>query len=441
MRAIAILCAALAAVGGSGGLEAKSSRQRKEGGHDRYCPLDLTVVGNVRLADGIGKQSVDLIEILQDSCTISFLATDPVPPSEQKACPPAVQRVVNRSGAKYPGKVLIFEDMLTPRPSNILPKGKFWKRFNLPEKTGRQIRIAYTMFESSRAPQSWVFILNKYFDAAVVPDEFLVRVFQESGVTIPLFVIPLGRDLHEFLQSPLKSARQPTFVFANYGTCFPRKNLLTLVKAFGEVFGNAPDVELHLCWRQFDPATREAIIDEIASRKLKNVVLKEQGVDGGAYVQRFRQADCYVNIALGEGFSIPPREAMALGIPVIVSNNTGQKIICSSGLVRAVPSAIEVPALYTFPGDFGVQYQCSVRDVAAALRDVYDHYAAYLQRAPQAREWARQYHYTQMTSLYKSLIKPKQVVLGAENRIKDGGIVTTSPKLVKKYSKVFRRSN
>ena len=429
-------CCAPAALSGISG-EKRDHRGAHEKSSKSYRP-DLTVTGDVLLADGLGKQSIDLIETLRDSLTISFLPTRPVSVEDLNSCSPALRQILETSGVKFPGRVLIYESMLSWMPSNEIPRDKFWTRFNVPEKSKHQIRIAYTMFESSRAPKAWVYILNHSFDAVVVPDDFLVKVYKDSGLVIPIFVIPLGRDLRRFLEAPLKAARGSPMVFANYSTCFPRKNLLTLVRAFGDAFGNSSDVQLQLCWRGYDHLAREAILAEIASRGLTNVVIEQQGVDVRTYLERFRRADCYVNIATGEGFSIQPREAMALGIPTIVSNNTGQKTICSSGLVRAVPSNIEIPAMYTFPGDFGVQYQCAVQDVAAALRDVYASYDSYLRKGGVAREWARRYHYTQMAPLYMSLIKPKRVVLGDKDAILEDGIMTKSKKLVRKYKKVMK---
>ena len=296
------------------------------------------------------------------------------------------------------------------------------------------------MFESTRIPKEWVHILNTSFDGAIVPDEFLVKVYQESGVKIPVFVIPLGRDFSRYLNAPLKETRGRPFVFANFSACNARKNQLKLVRAFGDVFGNSPEVELRMGWRWADGEVPRGILAELAARGLTNVTIDQQAFDADAYFERFQEVDCYVNIATGEGFSIQPREAMALGIPVIVTDNTGQKTICDSGLVRVVPSPYEIRALYPFPGDFGVQYQCRTEDVEEALRDVYTNYEAYLQRGAEARAWASGYHFTNMTPLYRSLVKPVRVVLGARDEIRaDGTVVTASKALFRKYRSAFER--
>ena len=405
---------------------------------DKRRQVDLTVVGNVRIADGIGKQAIDLIEILRDLTNISFIHTSSIQKAEIKSLSKPLQKILCRSGAAHPGRILIYEDLLSYPPKDTPSDRAFWRRFKTDERTKKQIRFAYTMFESSAAPKGWVSIINRSFDAVIVPDEFLVQVYRDSGVTKPIFVIPLGRDFSAFLEVPLKKGCGNPLVFANYSSCIPRKNLLTLVRAFGDAFGNSQEVRLHLCWRDHNPEYRGEIFKEIHERGLSNITIEESPVDSRTYLQRFLEADCYVNIATGEGFSIQPREAMALGIPVIVTDNTGQKTICSSGLVRVVPSKIEIPAMYTFPGDFGLQYQCTTEDVSIALRDVYERYDEYLQKGQKAREWAGQYQCQRMAPMYMSLIRPQKVILGNEDKILEDGIMTTSKKLVRKYKKIMK---
>lgn len=406
--------------------------------HQKNHKVDLTIVGFVWGVDGEGRQAIDLMKILQKTTSMSFLRIGRISDKDLGSVSSRVRKALLTSGVKYPGRVLIHEYMLTCPPRNEIPSGEFWSRFNIPQKTKHQVRYAYTMFESTQIPVDWVHILNTSFDGAIVPDEFLVQVYKDSGVKIPIFVIPLGRDFSRYLKAPLKETKGTPFVFANFSACNARKNLLKLVRAFGDAFGNAPDVHLRLGWRWVDGDLPRSIFEEIAARGLQNVTIDQEAFDANAYFDRFLKVDCYVNIATGEGFSIQPREAMALGIPVIVTNNLGQKTICDSGLVRAVPSTHAVPALYPFPGDFGFQYQCRTSDVVDALRDVYENYETYLQKSADARKWASQYQFTKMAPLYRALIKPTNVVLGKTNEIHaDGTVVTTSKRLIRAYQSAF----
>lgn len=424
--------------------ERKAVRHNKEQRQSRKSSsrlFDLTVVGSVWRADGLGKQAIDLIEILMPTTKISYLSPGRVDPSELASVSLAVRKVLQTSGKKNRGRVLIYEDILTPLPCNPMILKDYWKRYGLPKKTNRQLRFAYTMFESTRIPKEWSYILNKFFDAAIVPDPFLVKVYKDSGVNIPVFIIPLGRDFSKFLNAPLKKVRHYPFVFANFSTCLPRKNLSTLVRSFAETFENSPDVELRLCWRYGDEGSRKEVFSEIKSRSLTNVRVEERAVNDDVYAQRFQDVDCYVSPSTGEGFSIQPRESMALGIPVIVTDNTAQSTICRSGIVKAVPSTIRIPAL-TFPKQYGEQFQCQTKDLGGALQEMYERYDEYLAKSAQAREWARQYHYQNMASLYRGLIKPKKILLGLENKIlANGVVVTNSKKLVSKYKKIFKHAH
>ena len=405
---------------------------------------DLTVVGPTLLNDGIGKQAVDLVQTLSDSMYISFIPVgERLSKESLLTLPLSTQVALRRSGIKHKGRILVLESPLGCYTDNEKPPRKnFWLKYGLKEKDPTQIRIAYSMYESSLIPQGWVKILNHSFDAVAVPDPFLVDVYKNSGVLIPIFVVPLGRDLSPFLSLPLKTERHSKFIFANFSLCDRRKNTLKLVEAFAREFSNDPTVKLRLCWRTaLDKSYRTLILDTIQKKHLTNVIVEERSVDISEHIKRFLEIDCLVSASTGEGFSIIPREAMALGIPSIVTNNTAQTTICDSGLVRSVPANIPVPAMYPWKGNFGFQYDCTVDDLAAAMREVYENYNQYILKAPMCREWARSFDLSQLKSAYMNFLKPKKVVMGPTNAITSDGIMTTSPKLFKKFRSIFRKKN
>ena len=409
----------------------KTSRHQE---WNKEMPCDLTVIGPVIMADGIGRQSIDLIDSLQPFLRISFIPTIPLQECEVSPLRQEIQKVLYRSGVQHKGRVVIYEEPLLQPPLGRPWSGDFWSRFGLLQHDPEQIRIAYSMYESSRIPREWVDILNSSFDAVAVPDPFLLQVYQESGVEIPVFVVPLGRDLHDFLSAPLKTERHFPMVFANFGACAARKNSLRLVQGFGEAFGDSPAIMLKLYWRQkWGEQYKNAIVTEIALRGLHNVYIEEGPVAFPEYFRRYMGIDCLVNISTGEGFSNQPREAMALGIPVILTNNTGQKTLCETGLVCSVPSEIEIPSQYPYPGVFGVQYDCTVEDVARAFKEMYEHYGLYLQKAKEMRLFAQRYDLSAVAGGFLNLIKPKKIILGKKNKILKNGLMTTSKRLAKKY--------
>ncbi len=384
---------------------------------------DLTVIGYVNRADGLGRQSVELIDALKGDLSIEFIATKK---SRFADVPSDVIKIIEKSRGAF-GKVVLFEDLLWT------PCSEEYKALKGPKRSD-QIRIAYSMFESSLLPDKWVEILNEYFDAVAVPDPFLVDVYQHSGVALPIFVLPLGLDLNPFLKAPLKQTKKCPFVFGNLSTCIERKNHLTLVRAFALAFGDDPNYKLFINSRLHDSKAERALKQEILNLKLTNVLFSHLELPQDAYLKFFQSIDCYVSLSKGEGFSIQPREAMALGIPAIVTDNTGQHTLCQSGLVFGVPSVRESPAYYHWiQTPCGTHYNCDVQEAASALKEVAQHYDAYLEKNSAARAWSRQYSYDEIKPLYRTLVKPQQVILGPENRLSPTTLMTNSKALYEKY--------
>lgn len=384
----------------------------------------ITIMGPLKMADGIGRQTAELASIFVDDYKINIISklvdlTD---------IPNKIKPVINKHKSRL-GKVVIVEETLW------VPGVDISRLFNKTDDQD-QIRIAYTMLESTRIPQEWVFQINTYFDAIVVPDPFLVEAYKKSGVMVPIFAIPLGLDLQDFLSKPIKQKRNSPMVFANFSACLDRKNQLTLIRAFAKELGNNENAILRINCRNYEPKARDAIIKEIKNLNCNNIYFSELELNRDVYVKVFQTVDCYVSLSKAEGFSIQPREAMALGIPVIATDNTGQSTICSSNLVRRVKSEILEPAIYTqFKLPYGNRFNCTIDDAAEAIRDVYLNYDKYLEKKEEARDWARQYCYSneKIKNIYHTLVNPKKIILGATNKVEEGALYTDSPELYKKY--------
>jgi len=392
---------------------------------------DVTITGPIVMADGIGRQLVELALTLQDHFHVRLRPNH----VNKEDVPSSIFKLIDSKKNPAPlGKVIISEESLWSPGEKI---------YNPLKKVTQddQIRIAYSMLEFTRIPPEWALKLNLYYDMVVVPDPFLVEAYQKSGVRIPIFVLPLGLNLQGFLQQPLKTKRNPTMVFANLSSALDRKNQLTLIRAFAKVLGNAPDACLQINYRGGDSTTKKELLKEIEVQNCSNIYLTEFSLRGDAYAKLFQTIDCYVSLSKGEGFSIQPREAMALGIPVIATDNTGQTTVCQSGLVFAVESPLLEPAFYCkqrIPA--GHQFACTVEAAAEALLDVYTHYEEHLDKGAKAREWASSYDYTnpKLKALYKSMIKPSIICLGKENAIYEDRLITTSPELYEKYQRIMQ---
>lgn len=336
-------------------------------------------------------------------------------------------------------------------PENLSNKVIFLTalQYDFPVKEIRQssdsILCAQSMFEATAVPQEWVDKLNRYFDFLTVPDEFLVTAYKQSGVNIPIFMIPSGFFVETWLQlKPLRKSKLP-FVFVASGSLHqPRKNHDLLIEAFQKAFGDREDVQLKIQVRGHsnDPFQKKAneLIEKYSLNHSKNISFHYGTMDDQAYKELFLSCDCFVNISSGEGFSITPREALAIGIPTIVTDNTAQTTICKNGCVRAVPCKIIIDAFY--PNGFqsqyiGHQFNPTLEDLQESLLDVYNDYDHYLMLAKKAKPWLQQYTVKELLPKWRSFLYPEQILLGDRNEITNEYFMTDSEELFQKMTALF----
>lgn len=384
---------------------------------------DLTIVGPIKFADGLAGIATGAISCLEHSLNINTIPTS----LNFTDMPDDISKVISKPYGI--AKVVLFTDLLWTSLGNslhLIPKQSI-------------IKIAYSMLEANSIPPMWTYILNTQFDAVVVPDKFLVNIYLKCGVKIPIFVLPCCLHLEEFLNRPLKTKQNKEFNFGVSAGFGPDKNLELLLEAFAQEFGNTKDVKLNIHGRaKTDNLTLSNLISLIAKYNLNNVNINTTSMSRLDYINYMSNLDCYVLLSRGEGFSITSREALALGIPCILSNNTAHQTICNTGLVNAVKSNKLVLADYQVFGNFkGYKFDCSIADARLALRNVYENYDFYLQKGHEARQWVKQYLPLNLKNRYMNLIKPKQIVYGAINGIFKDYLMTNSPALYKKYRQML----
>ncbi len=390
----------------------------------------LTVIGNVKMSDGIGRQSVDLIHALHDDFDIGFF---PTRESDLTDVPDELIPIITKPNTHL-GKVVIYESSLPP------PTKKIFKRMNKFFKAAKckdQIRIAYSVNESSSLPHLYVEVFNEYFDAIAVPDEFLVEVYKNSGVRIPIFVLPLCLELGDYLKQPLKTAPHKPFCFINLSSMIGRKNHEGLIKAFHLAFGDDPDVQLLLNYRYSKGDALSTVTELLKVLNVKNIILSNNPLDHEDYLQFLLRGDVFITLSKGEGFSIQPREAMALGLPVILSENTAHHTIITTGLALPVSCPTRAPSFDAFKHCYcGYEWVPDTLEAAKRMRDIYENYSQYLITAADRRQWVSQYQISHQRPLYLNLVRPFRVILGDRNEVTAEHLMTTSAELVEKYRAV-----
>jgi hypothetical protein len=234
-------------------------------------------------------------------------------------------------------------------------------------------KIGFTMLETDGVPEEWVRQANR-MDEIWVPSQFNARSFRTSGVTRPLYVIPLGVDQNYFNPRIVGQGIPGVFTFLSIFEWGERKAPEVLLRAFNEEFRRDEGVILICKSLNTDPGVdvRGQIaglgLDPNGGRihfSLNQVVPRSQlGVV-------YRSADCFVLTTRGEGWGMPVLEAMACGLPVIATNWSGHCDFMNGE--NAYPLAVEglVPARAKCPYYAGFHWaEPSHRDLRRLMRHV-----------------------------------------------------------------------
>lgn len=178
-----------------------------------------------------------------------------------------------------------------------------------------QRRWLWSMLESVTASEQWVKNINTYYERLIVPAPDLIRLFSESGVTIPIHYIPLGVDTFPPCYEVRKASSPFTFLTYSYGDI--RKGADLAVMAFMSLYQGNSDYRLIIKAR-----------DNADVQWLQNIQNEQISVIGGAIPEQtlkalWLQCHAFIFPSRAEGFGLPPREAVLSGLPTVTTEWLG----------------------------------------------------------------------------------------------------------------------
>ena len=208
------------------------------------------------------------------------------------------------------------------------------------------VRIAHIAYDSDELPPEWVQILNDRFDLALFSSPYLEDVARNSGVRIPVSTLAIGIDLE-----PLIARRYlpPVRDFTRFGTIsafHDRKGLDVLVEAFLDRYADRSDVEL-VIHSNLAIGDTYARVEAMASKmRDARIVLSHGYLTESEKNDLMDSFDVYVSASSGEGYSIGPREALALGKPAVLSQIPAHEELDGLPGVFMVKGVGRIPARY-----------------------------------------------------------------------------------------------
>jgi len=242
---------------------------------------------------------------------------------------------------------------------------------------------------------------------------------EASGVTKPIRVIPHSLNISEYQTIPEGNQiqeLQSTFNFVFVGEFIERKNLQALLKAFHMEFELHEPVNLMIKTSGVSLDAAQGFCEHVKKGlKLRQAYKSEIVVcgklDNEDYLSVFNQCHSFVMPSRGEAFCIPALEAMAIGIPVIYTKNTGMDSFCfgdsvSSTSVPCFGAVQSLPNLDTARSDWA---EINIRELCATMRAVYSKWNSEeaQQESVAARKAAQGYDHKTVGQKIKELLRDR----------------------------------
>ncbi len=217
-----------------------------------------------------------------------------------------------------------FKDLITYDPASleIDESIDFCSVMNARRQHFARVTSTWFYHELNSIPKKVVEDINSN-DSIYVCSSFVADVFEDQGVTVPMSI--LGHGFDPKLYAPARRKHGNEFVFLCVAEHTPRKNLPMLIESFQKAFQGIRDVKLIL---------KLGLHGEGDIRRYitlpEQVVLHERRSLGEVSLARlYQRAHCFVLPTRAEGFGMPVLEAMATGLPVIVTRYSGHLDFCT----------------------------------------------------------------------------------------------------------------
>lgn len=186
-------------------------------------------------------------------------------------------------------------------------------------------------WEESAFPCSYVTSFNRKLDLITVVSSMVKKILRDNGVTTPIVVVGNGVD---HLVDVEPSTRMPLgkgFRFLHISSCFPRKGVDLLLKAWGQAFRKRDDVSLIIKTfpNPHNDIERQLAAYQSTDPDYPDVVLINEDLPDSAVAALYRNCHAFVAPSRAEGFGLPFAEAMLAGLPVIVTTYGGHTDFCT----------------------------------------------------------------------------------------------------------------
>lgn len=247
---------------------------------------------------------------------------------------------------------------------------RIWHQFALAEHVGRGRHIGFPIFELDTLTAEEKHQMNS-MDGIIVCSGWAKQVCINNGITVPVYVVPLGVDTTVF--KPMVN-ESPETIFFNCGKWEIRKGHDILIQAFKKAFGPADNVKMLMCcsnpfldvqarnhWEQMYRHPKIHIVPRLTSH--------------AEVAMMMGMADCGVFPARAEGWNLEALETLACGKQLIITDYSAHTEFCNDKNSMLIPITDLEPAVdnkWFFGQGNWANLSKSVDIIAAYMKDVHD---------------------------------------------------------------------
>lgn len=228
-------------------------------------------------------------------------------------------------GRKDPRFSVLAEHVQKPlsSPCDVHVRHQWPPNFQAP-KEGAWVMIQ--PWEFGGIPAQWVAVMRELVDELWVPTSWVRDCYIKSGVPADkVVVVPNGVDTARFTPEGERFAlrTKKRFKLLFLGGTIHRKGIDVLLAAYRKTFTSSDDVCLVIkgqAGMTYQGTELDAILSEWAKEPdAPEIEYRLEAFDEATLVSLYRACDAFVLPYRGEGFGLPIAEAMACGLPVIVT--------------------------------------------------------------------------------------------------------------------------
>ena len=252
--------------------------------------------------------------------------------------------------------------------------------------------IAHFLHEGTKIFPEWVQKMNT-IPKIFVPSQATKNLFKWNDVRSKIKVIPYGvKEMYK----PIEREPNKDFVFlsVNSWTGQPgdRKGTDILIKAFDEEFRNEDNVRLLLKISTFfqAPLPYYELIKQILGHENEKILINDKYLPEEELVEHYQKSDCFVSPTRGESFGLTIANAMATGLPTIVTKdiNSGHMDFC-----KDFSYWIEAPTVSQGDQRFYVEGNMladpDIKSLKEQMRYVFEHQEEAKKRGLEGSKWIK----------------------------------------------------